>query len=343
MQFNIEASDATRLLQRHRDTVAFMSEAVAGSERHTALKTELKGLDTTIGRIVRVQQILPSDTGMLEQLVDRDDVHDFGVQSVSEMRDMRVGGADSNKLCVAVVNPFTASRVPEVLAAIYVYKSAGEIPVVGYDGVNGHAKPIYDYRALPGDVDAILHEGVERMDATPRALIFYSITNIKVDGTQTPLLKGSGERLIAGLFPFVQGGIDAGLLPQEIVASTLSPMRSLRTAWKDTDFNLDAIDDDLKTTLTVSHLLTGRDGVQRFHGSNGILIGDVKLRANTPESLDGVKGASVMINYVYDLDETVRIYRQNLHRSRRYGELMAPHLKPNLATIAQDLRLKIAQ
>ncbi|NBX66225.1 MAG: hypothetical protein EBQ96_04435 [Proteobacteria bacterium] len=342
--FNIEATDAARLLESHRDHVMFLGDAIKGSDREREFKERLASIDQSLSRILRVAQVDPSHTGVMEQLMFRDDVHDHGVQSLHELSTLRVGAGDANKICVALVNPFTADKVPQVLAAIYVYKHTGEIPVLGYSGVNGHARPVYDYTYLPGDVHDILHQECRPVASTPRALIFYSITNMKIGDTKIPLLKGSGERLINGLFPFVQSGIDAGQLPYDLVASTLSPLRSLRGAYK--NLELEGLDDTTLRRLAVAHLLTGRDPVQRFHGGNGILIGDVKLRANTPESHDGIGGGGVMVNYVYDLDAAVRAERLRLHRNRQYAELLAPHLVPFSATrIAgtYDLRANTAQ
>lgn len=342
MLFNVEASDVARLLQNHRDLVAFLGEAEKGSERERSLRADLAPVDQMLDRVLKVVQVDPESTGILEQLVYKDDVHDHGVQSLDELRALRVGAGNANKICIALINPFTRDRVPQVLAAIYVYKHTGEIPVVGYTGINGHARPVYDYTYLPGDVHHILHQDCAQADAMARALIFYSITNMKFPD-KTPLLKGSGERLINGLFPFVQSGVEAGLLPHDVIASTLSPLRSLRGAYKNLDLAL--VDDMTLRRLSVAHLLTGRDPVQRFHGGNGILIGDVKLRANTPDSHDGIGGGGAMVNYVYDLDPAVRRERQALHRNRRYADLLAPQLVPFAATriASQDLRANMAQ
>lgn len=343
MMFNVEATDVARLLQSHRDIAARLSEAEKGSDRARELRSNLAPIDQTLDRILRVVQVDPTNTGVLEQLVFKDDVHDHGVQNLDELRGLRVGAGNANKICVALVNPFTRDKVPQVLAAIYVYKHTGEIPVLGYNGINGHARPVYDYTYLPGDVHHILHQDCNPMEAMTRALIFYSITNMKLPD-KTPLLKGSGERLINGLFPFVQAGVDAGLLPHDVVASTLSPLRSLRGAYK--NFDLGSLDDETLRRFAVARLLTGRDPVHNFHGSNGILMGDVKLRANTPESNDGIGGGGVMVNYVYDLDPATRALRQMLHRNRCYQELLAPHLIPYAAStmpvIGQERRVNIA-
>ncbi len=225
-----------------------------------------------------------------------------------------------------------------ITAAAERFPDRPAIQLVGAEGVTG-----LDYRALAGNVHGILQQGCETMDAITRSLIFYSITNIKIEGTQTPVLKGSGEILIGGLFPFVSELIQTGRLPADVITSTLSPLRSLRTAWKDSEFDLDAIDDDTKRMLAIAHLLTGRDGVQRFHGSNGVIVGDIKLNANVPESEEGIKGAGAMINYVYDLEEALRMLRQQQFRGRQYGELLAPRLRAYVPRIPQALRLKIAQ
>ena len=340
--FNIEATDAARLLQRHRDASAFLSEAVQGTPRHAELKDEMRKLFDVISRFVRVEIVDPANTGILEQLIGKDDVHDFGVRSVDELREYRIAERGGNKMCVAAVNPFTPSRVPQVLSAIYVNKQIAPIPILEYEGMNGHAKPVYDYRALEGDVDKILHTRCNFIDALVSALIFYSITNIKMEGTNIPVLKGSGEILINRLFGVVETLIAAGELPQNIVTSTLSPLRAMRSAWKKSGYNLDTADDHTMTMLAVALLMQGVDGVQRFHGGNGIDIGDIKLRANTPQSLDGIKGAGVMVNYVYRPDPAERAARQQLFRARKFDQLLAPHLRPYLRLISQDLRTNMA-
>ncbi|MBU6234360.1 MAG: hypothetical protein KGQ41_00815 [Alphaproteobacteria bacterium] len=325
MFFNSRAATVTKLLERHREIVGVQSANGIDAPTRQKLALELNNINSILDGYLQLVEIDPDHTKMLEQLVGNDTVHDKGTESVERLRELRTGRSDTQKTAIALVNPYTTSRVPEILAAIYVYKHTGAI-----------ASP----KDLPGNIPHIIDQRMAAVSEAVSALIFYSICSMMLPGTKTHLLKGSGERLINMLFPFVGKRIMQGQLPENIWASTLSPFRSFCAAFPDLDFS--KMTDEQIITLAVSHLETGRDPVERFHGGNGVMFGDVKLRANTPESNDGRGGAGAMINYVYDFDPAVRAERQALFKSKQFAALLAPHLAAyrNLVVPTASLRLR---
>jgi hypothetical protein len=343
MQFSIDSAHPEDLLARHRDLVQEASDDSTTAERKAALRVTMADIDRVLSRYLRIERVDQNDTALLEQLVGRDEVHEHGARSVDELRALRAGRAGDNKIVVAYLNPYTRSKVPQILSAIYIYKHTGIIPSIEAPRTNGHAIYMPDYTALPGNIPAINDPECRPVDDTIRALIFYSITSIKEEGTTTHLYKGAGEKLINHLFPFVEDLIAQKQLPFDVIASTLSPLRSLVGAYRDSDFNLFTMDDEQLTHAAVKHMLTGRDPVQRFHGGNGVMFGDIKLRANTPDSNDGRGGAGAMVNFIYDLDAGVRRQRLELFKSKQFAALLAPHLQHYAAMPQLAARPNMAQ
>ena len=274
MLFNLHASDVALLLDRHREINA--SVAPTDEERN-----ELKQIERAIKPYLKVMPVDPTDTAVVKQLVGYDAVHKFGAQSVEDLVKMRVGAKGDNKVAMALVNTRTTNNVPEVLAVIYVYK---------------HAAPIACNDDIPGNIAEILNTPCQPLQGELTGLIFYSISNMLVEGTKTPLLKGAGEMLIEGLFPyFAAEGIS-----DKVVLSTLSPLRTLPIANPGRD--LHALKPFELAHLAVQHLLLRLDPVERFHMNNGARAGSLKLYPNKRGTQDDL----AMVNYIYNGDPAVR-------------------------------------
>lgn len=319
--FNNNAAKVEKLFERHRVVTSALREKNPDSKAIEKLKTELDNINGLLDGYLKVVEIEPDNVPMLEQLVDRDAVHKHGVESVEALQKIRAGRWDDQKTVIALINPYTTTKKPQVLAAIYVYKQTS--PVATFSDLAGSIPDIINPACSPVDMSKVA------------ALIFYSISAM-TDTKGMPLLKGSGERLINGLFPFLGERIMKGQLPETIVASTLSPDRSLRKFYDGTD--LDQFDDLALKALAVQQLVKGRDPVRNFHCGNGVMIGDVKLHANTPDSPDGRLGAGVMVNYIYHLDPQLRAALQTLYKHGQFPNLLAQELMPHYNRDVPQLR-----
>lgn len=268
---------------------------IADKAGNTAL---LAAINPVLDQRLKLVEVMPENEALAAQLVGRDRVHEFGAQSVDDLRRYRLGGAGSNKTAFALVNP----DGNQMLAVIYVYKTN---------------RPIAELRQIPGNVGRILSKPCSPMDGVPTSFVFFSISS-------TEELRKAGAKLVAHLFD----DEPAGLRGAQPVYSTLSPLRTLRghfeqAALKPNDF------DGLRK-LALSHLLANRDPVQKFHLNNGASIGDIKLRANKPDSRDATDGMGVMVNYVYAADRAVRQQNQAIFRAGDIAGLLAPELRDRL-------------
>ncbi len=228
-----------------------------------------KALDPAL----RLIEITGAHPHLLQQLVGKDDVHDFGTESTDALRKFRVGGEQFSKTVYGVVD----AALSRVYSAIYVFKTPK--PITGFADVPGNVSHILNYRART------------QLNGAPSALIFYSITNIRgADGM--PLLQGAGTMLISAL-------LNEPSLPPAI-KSTLSPLRTLSKSIVLEDG--ETLSDDDRFALAFAHLMQATNPVQRFHMGNGAEIGDIKLRATTnPHAPDAVQGLKVMVNYDYSI------------------------------------------
>lgn len=239
-----------------------------------------------------VQQILPTDEHVLAKLVDRDDVHNFGVNSIEALRTLRVGAGHANKVAFGYFDQ------GEIHAAIYVHTSEIEEPL--------------NTRQFPGDVAKILQEPVSPAPQNANCQTFYSITRLTEK-------KGTGEALILGLLETFNN--NAG-----VARTTLSPFRGFQKFAPHLSYTspTDAL---LKGAL--EYLLAAKNPVMAFHLKNGAYIADINLEANTPDSKDGQEGLGVLINYGYSVGRAAA-NRQHLHEhglQHHVAAVLAPHLK----------------
>lgn len=228
-----------------------------------------KGLDPAL----RLIEITGEHPQLLDQLVGKDDVHDFGTESMAALRKFRIGGAAFSKTVYGVVD----AGLNTVYSAIYVFKTPK--PIAGFADVPGNVGHILNYRAQT------------QLNGNPSALVFYSITNIRgADGM--PLLAGAGTMLISAL-------LNEPSLPPA-VKSTLSPLRTLSKSIVLEDGEI--LSDDDRFALAFAHLMQASNPVQKFHMGNGAEIGDIKLRATMdPRAPDAIQGLKVMVNYDYSI------------------------------------------
>ncbi len=311
------------MLERHR----LLSTKVARKADLTTREAQqLSRLSRDIPDHLHLVQVSPANIHLLEQLVGQDSVHAFGAANMDDLVRLRVAEPGSNKLCLALVNTWTATARPQVLAAIYIY---------------AHTGPIETPQDLPGNIAEILHTPCAPRTAHATAYTFYSISNIDLPddetGKATPLFKGAGGVLIEKLFPFVER---LGLTDR--IFHTLSPLRTLAGAFPQVD--LREADDRLLMEHAVKHLLSARNPVQRFHmGDKGATIGDIKLRPNTAGTPDEL----AMVNYLYPVDASERARNREMFRAGQLVPLFPEHLRPQAAVLAarQDAassRMKIA-
>lgn len=225
----------------------------------------------------------PQDQDLQAQLIGRDRVHDFGVESAEQIAQYRLGNLNTNKTAFALVNPEGPEGARQILAAIYTYWQT-----------QGAHDSITDFHDLQGDVAQVLTAQVSPRATSAQAAIFYSISNFEV-------MAGGGQMLISRLHNQLTAD-----LPAQTVLSTLSPLRGLGKWIKEKGISADSLsDDDMLKRTALAFLLDNADGVQRFHMGNGAIIGDINLHANKPGSLDDCEGLNVMVNYVYDRDASV--------------------------------------
>lgn len=315
--FRLHAATTADLIHEHRT----LHGRGKPKDMPEADRQRLADIDAMLDERLAVAPIDAGDTRVVEQLVGYDAVHKYGAQSREDLLRLRVGREDDNKIAVALADP-TDSSGTRVLAVIYVYK---------------HNQPILTHRDIPGDVSGILAAPCEALRGQLTGMVFYSISNILLPDGQTPVLKGAGERLIAGLFPLV----DRMGIPNDVVLSTLSPLRTLRRAYPDADF--ESMDDETLRIAAYAHLRSGTNPVQRFHLGNGARMADINLRANTPDSPDAREGAGVMLNYLYFRNEESRTRNKALFRRGELDALFEPELASLGSRLAdQALRLKIA-
>jgi hypothetical protein len=216
------------------------------------------------------------DSDLQAQLLDKDLVHKFGVQTPDELKAYRLGSPASNKTAYALINPEAKDGQRQILAAIYTYWQ--------------HETPSYitDYRDLAGNVSRILHSPVmAQRPSVERAAIFYSISTFNV-------MSGAGQMLIDRLHTQQTQQLNQG-----VVLSTLSPLRGFAEWLKTQVATRESFDDHGLKQAALTFLLANADGVQRFHMGNGAMIGDINLDANEKGSADDVLGHNTMVNYVY--------------------------------------------
>lgn len=258
----------------------------------------LAAINPVLDQRLKLVEVMPENEALAAQLVGRDRVHEFGAENVDDLRRYRLGGAGSNKTAFALVNP----DENRMLAVIYVYKTS---------------RPIAELRQIPGNVGRILSKPCQPMVGDPTSFVFFSISS-------TEELRKAGAKLVAHLFDDDPIGL-RGAAP---VYSTLSPLRTLRGHFAQAALKPKDYDGLRKAAL--NHLLANLDPVQKFHLNNGASIGDIKLRANKPDSKDATDGMGVMVNYVYAPDRTVRQQNQALFRSGDIAGLLAPELRDRL-------------
>jgi hypothetical protein len=144
-----------------------------------------------------------------------------------------------------------------------------------------------------GDVAGILAQDSTKDKRDPKALIFYSISNITN-------VMGAGQRLVADLYGFLrQNHPDAK-------RSTLSPLRDFDETFSTEDMRrFEGLTSQEKTRRALEHVLSAGNPVQNFHLGNGARIADLKLDAGDL-SFDPATGVSrrhaVMVNFAYDVD-----------------------------------------
>lgn len=213
-------------------------------------------------------EISADDDHYLGQIAGKDRVHMFGADTPENLRQYRIApGQSYTKTAYAIIN----SR-NEIESVIFGHKTAKKI-VTGAD--------------LQGNVDSILKEQANiAFEGTPSAIAFYSIS---------AFTRGAGPALINQLLDNC---------PRELVAATLSPLRSMRKTWQ--SYADASLSREEKTVLAFLHLMNRDNDVQKFHMGNGAVVRDINIDANTPDSIDGVEGMGVMPNYGYTTDKTVR-------------------------------------
>ena len=223
-----------------------------------------------------IEILQDSPDALVSQLTGRDRVHEFGADTIENLRAYRLGGPGKNKHCYAVC------RDDRVLAAIYVY--------------DANTGAIHSPLNLHGNVQAILHDRVKDAEQAPSSLIFYSISNMTEE-------RGMGQILVRKLHAH---------LTQEragAVLSTLSPLRSFNDHIGEAHIEsfLNASPSEQRRR-GLQYLYRLEDPVQKFHMGNGAIIGDIKPCADT------IGRTRLMVNYVYD--QSADVLTQQARRSR---------------------------
>lgn len=217
------------------------------------------------------------------QLVGHDRVHVKGARSVDEIRRCRLGGDGYDRTCFAL-----AGTDGTVHSAIYVYKMFEKV------------KSDVDYH---GDVAGILAQDSIEDKRDPKALIFYSISNITN-------VMGAGQRLVGDLYSYLTHNHPYAK------RSTLSPLRDFDEKFSPEEAHrFEALNTQEKMRRVLDHILSASNPVQNFHLGNGARIADIKLDAGDL-SVDPVSGTSrrhaAMVNFAYDVDaDTLRTNAQN--------------------------------
>ena len=212
----------------------------------------------------------------------KDQVHEFGTESVEALKKHRLGGENSNKTAYALIDP--ESR--EVLAAIYVYRSDKALE----EGMTMD-------ELLPGHVGHILHDGLKDLTQNVTSLIFYSISRLwKMDG--------EGELLITKLHEHLNRKYEDN---PGVIYSTLSPMRGFKKWLKYQGYEEHQLSEDNLPALALQYLTENeanlpkelKDLVRRFHLSNGAEIIGIRSNANFTGSLDDIDAMNYMVHYGY--------------------------------------------
>lgn len=221
---------------------------------------------------VRFTEITPDmPDEILGQLVQKDAVHDFGTQSLSELRHYRVGGVESEKRCFAMIGEGDVLH-----SAIYVH--AGN-------------KPINAHTDLAGDVMPILQTPVQSFLGKIHSFNCYSISS------QLSETKRTGPILVRNLHNFLTTNYAWGKI------STLSPMRKFddRIQGQYTEETWRQEHDSIRLLRIMDYLMSCENDVQRFHMGNGATIGAIRL--STPDGAGDSFGLNrCMINYLYHQD-----------------------------------------
>ena len=220
-------------------------------------------------KLVEITSESPDE--MITSLIDRDEVHNTGVDTKDNILKYRVGGDAFNRSCFAVQN-----CSGELQSAIYLHKDYAAIKTP---------------RHLCGNVNGILFsEACHMAEQKPRSIIFYSITRL---GT----MKGAGEILIGQLHKHLTEKYPGTVL------STLSPLRQPKDKFGiDTflseacPFPAEQMHADEKRAHALMFLTLKKEGVQNFHMGNGAIIGDIKVDA------DRIGTHRLMVNYIYSPD-----------------------------------------
>lgn len=262
--FNTSKNKTSDVLHERRALIAEIGKAKPNFTQEYFLTHIDKVLEHRLELVEITQDSEHQD--MIPQLVGKDDAQKHGTDSLDDLLKYRVGKKSENKTVFAIID----RSARQIIAAVYVFRA-------GMDDKNDNVGTILETPCAP-------------LKAAVNTLVCYSINNFKVDGTNTPLLKGSGEKLITKVLNYV-----AENLPPHIKVMTASPFRN-KTMAEHPDFH--GLSDEEQRAFVFKTALTMTDGVMKFHCGNGAKIGRVNLHANMPGSLDYANGA-VMINYHY--------------------------------------------
>lgn len=237
----------------------------------------------------------------------RDKVHP--IATPDELLTHRLGMPGDTKQTFALTVPNGANGGRDVAAVVYTHLSRRAM-------TNGET----DERALPGNVADILNTPAGPATAEPNTIIFYSISSF---------VPRAGKNLLNGLLNIVRTS------PQDVTTATLSPLRSLKDWMLDVSSgrygHAPLADDHAMRHIALKCLLDNHNDVQRFHMGNGAYVGDINLRANTPDSKDGWHGLQVMVNYVYPRDPQEQAYNKSCYLHKDGPTLrMATHLRDML-------------
>ena len=276
---------------------------------NTDMAARVQAMDNELARRLEIREVTRSDTHILRQLVNEDDVHEYGVRSVEEIQEFRVGGEGSQKTAFVLINP----ENDDVIAAIYGYKFTHNVNTG---------------REIPGDIANILLEPCQQLQGQAKGIVFYSITGLKnKDGKFK--LGGAGQRVIGGLLDMANDGA----FPKGFTIATLSPLRTLANSIKRIPSFLLRSGTFVKA-LAIVHLMRQQNPVQSFHmRDNGAAVGDIKTGVGMPGGKDEVMGLGAMVNYVYNISARARKFNQVAFARGIVWPLLAPHLRAPYETM----------
>ena len=270
---------------------------------NVALAKEVEALDAQLTQSLEIREVMPEDTHILEQLVNEDDVHNFGVGSVDDIVKYRVGGRGSKKTAFVLINP----ENDDVIVAIYGYKFTHEVKTG---------------RDIPGNIAEVLQEKCGPIKDEPKGIVFYSITGLKNEHGKFKL-GGAGQRLIGGLLDMA----NAGMFPKDFAIATLSPLRTLAESIKRIPKFL-LMSGTFVKALALAHLMRQVNPVQLFHmGDNGAGVADIKTGVGMPGGDDAVKGLGAMVNYLYNPRARARKFNKIAFGRGVVWPLFAQHLR----------------